>query len=187
VGEALPLAELTISEYLDRTAARTPAPGGGAAAAIAAATAAALVQMAAAFAPDDEIANRAEGLRARLLELADDDLVAYEPVLEALRRDRSDPERPGALAAALSAAAEPPLAIAAAAAEVAELGGDVMPQNQHLSGDATAAVMIATGAVHSAVRLVELNLANVPADPRLVQAEQLDGRAVEARARVESP
>jgi hypothetical protein len=62
-----------------------------------------------------------------------------------------------------------------------------MPQNQHLSGDATAAVMIATGAVHSAVRLVELNLANVPADPRLVQAEQLDGRAVEARARVESP
>jgi formiminotetrahydrofolate cyclodeaminase len=156
-----PLAALTISEYLDQTGARTPAPGGGAAAAIAGATAAALVQMAAEFAPDAAIAERAEALRTRLLELADEDLFAYRPVLEALRRPREDPERPAALAAALTAASQPPLAIANAAADVAELAAAVAPKNEHLTGDANVAALLAAASAQAATRLVELNLAGV--------------------------
>jgi formiminotetrahydrofolate cyclodeaminase len=153
------LADLTLSSYLEQTAARTPAPGGGAAAAVAGAIAAALVHMSAEFSSDDDTAASADSLRIRLLELADEDAVAYRPVLEALRRDRSDPERPAALAAALTAAAEPPLAIAQAAAEVAELAALVAPKNEHLTGDANAAAMLAEAAAQAASRLVEINLA----------------------------
>jgi formiminotetrahydrofolate cyclodeaminase len=158
-----PLAELTISEYLDQTAARTPAPGGGAAAAIAGATAAALVQMAAEFAPDEAIAEKAEALRTRLLELADEDLFAYRPVLEALRRPRDDPERSVSLAGALSAASQPPLAIADAAADVAELAAAIAPTNEHLTGDANVAALLAAASAQAATRLVELNLAGAAA------------------------
>jgi 2-polyprenyl-6-methoxyphenol hydroxylase-like FAD-dependent oxidoreductase len=71
-----------------------PAPGGGSSAACACAIAASLVEMAAAFSPEyEETARRAAGLRARALELAEIELHAYEPVLEALRLPRDDPER----------------------------------------------------------------------------------------------
>jgi formiminotetrahydrofolate cyclodeaminase len=146
------LTELTLNDYLAKTAARTPAPGGGAAAAITGATAAALTEMAAAFAPDEKIAARAGELRARLLALADEDLSAYEPVLEALRGDRTT------LPGALSAAAEPPRAISEAAAEVAALAREIGPRNPGLVGDADAAVALAEAAARAADRLVELNL-----------------------------
>ena len=184
-------ADETLSELLEQLAARTPAPGGGAGAAIAGATAAALAEMAAAFAaarpggdPNMENArNRAALLRARLLELADEDARSYQPVLDALARARADPDRAGALEAALSDAADPPLKIAIAAAEVAELAAAAAtaPGNEHLLGDATAAATIADAATQAAARLVALNLARVPDDLRLKQADELVQRAGEAR------
>jgi formiminotetrahydrofolate cyclodeaminase len=186
------LADATVAGLLEQLAARTPAPGGGAAAALAGATAAALTEMAAAFAlaradADGErmgaVAHRAGELRARLLELADADDRAYQPVLDALALQREDRRRPAALTAALSAAAEVPLEIASAAAEVAELAAASAqaPGNEQLLGDAGAGAIIAEAATRAAAMLVELNLARSPEDPRLGRAAALVQRAAEPR------
>jgi formiminotetrahydrofolate cyclodeaminase len=180
------LADERFTELLESVAERTPAPGGGAAAALAGAIAAALTQMAAAFAatrkpaaPDgnaERIAERAAVLRSRLLALADEDAAVYYAVLEA--RDPDERKR------ALSAAADPPLQIATAAAEIAELGSAiaVAPGNDQLLGDATTAVALAEAAAQAAARLVRLNLARHPDDLRLSEVRELTARAGQARA-----
>jgi formiminotetrahydrofolate cyclodeaminase len=189
------LADAQLAELLQRIADRTPAPGGGAGAAIGGALAAALVEMAAAFAScrpgaEDNIANarnRATILRARLLALADEDARAYQPVIDALALPHADPHRTEAIAAALSAAAEPPLQIATAAAEVTELAvaAATAPGNEHLLGDATTAAVLAEAATKAATRLVELNLGRSPDDVRRTEAHELAQRAAASRAYVE--
>jgi formiminotetrahydrofolate cyclodeaminase len=162
----------SLGELLDDLAAQTPAPGGGSAAAWATALAAALVEMAAAFA--GESPERARELRARALELAEQELTAYGPVLEAVRLPKDNPERTDRLAAALSAAAESPLEISRVAAEVAELGEELAADgNVTLKGDANAGAELARAAARAAARLVEINLAASPDDPRLPEARQL--------------
>jgi methenyltetrahydrofolate cyclohydrolase len=130
--------ERPFRELLDEVAARTPAPGGGASAACACALAAALVEMAATFSPrHGDMAHRARELRTRSLELAEDELRAYEPVLDAIRLPSEDPTRTERIRAAQVEASKPPLAIARVAAEVAELGSHVARTgNQNLAGDA---------------------------------------------------
>ena len=77
------LADRSVRELLDAVGARTPAPGGGTAAALAGALGAGLVEMAARFTPGREhIVSEASALRARLLEMGERELGAYEPVLE---------------------------------------------------------------------------------------------------------
>jgi formiminotetrahydrofolate cyclodeaminase len=177
------LADRTFAELVDLLAAREPTPGGGSAAALTGALAAALAEMAAAFAELVDSRDRATRLRARMLELAEADTRSYGPVLLALRLERSDPERDARLREALSTAAEVPLAIAAATAELGELAATVAPaSNPHLLGDVTAAAILAEAAAHAAARLVELNLAGSPADPRLREVEAFAERASAARA-----
>jgi formiminotetrahydrofolate cyclodeaminase len=169
---------MTLEGFLGAVADRTPAPGGGAGAAVGCALAAALAEMAARFAALDDAAAQAAGLRARALTLADEDLTAYLPVLAALRRPADDPGRAAALGAASSAAAEVPLAIAEAAGEVAALARDVAAAGKPgLRGDALAGADIAAGAARAAARLVEINLADTPDDPRLARARAAVERA----------
>lgn len=169
------LTELPLRELLERLAAATPAPGGGSAAAITCAVAAALAEMAAALSPLPEAAAdraRAAVLRERALELAEEDLVSYPPVLEALRRPRDDPERPAAVRAALSAASEVPMGVTRAAGEVAELAGRLTEgAGRHLTGDAATATALAEAACAAAAVLLELNLKGF-ADERPGQAAQ---------------
>lgn len=156
-----------LNELLDELAAKTPAPGGGTAAGWALALAAGLVAMAAAFAGAEPIRARASELRALALELADEELHAYEPVLEAQRSG-------GDVAAALSAAAESPLAIARAGAELAELGAEVARTGKaSLRGDALTGMLLAEAACRAAATLAEINLAGQPDDPRLAEAVAL--------------
>jgi methenyltetrahydrofolate cyclohydrolase len=170
------LSTLPLAELLERVAARTPAPGGGSSAAVTCALAAALVEMAAGFETGADAGERAAAaarVRARALELADQDLTSYQPVLEALRRPADDAERPAQLAAALSAAAAVPFGIAQAAGEVAALaraGTDA--SGPHLLGDSATAAVLAAAACRAAALLVELNLHGT-ADPRLAEAEGL--------------
>ena len=180
------LADAQLTELLGQLAARTPAPGGGAALAFAGALAAALTEMAAAFAatrkpaaPDvnaEHIAERAATLRLRLLELADEDAAVFLTVLEATDS--------AARSQAHSAAADPPLEIARAAAEIAELASAiaVAPGNEQLVGDAITAVALGEAATQAAARLVELNLSRQPADLRVSEARELKARAEQARA-----
>ena len=122
--------------------------------------AAALVEMAARFTPDrEEPARRAAELRARALELAEIELHAYEPVLEALRLPRDDPERAVRIEEARAMASESPLAIARVAAELAELAAETARSgNVNLAGDAIAGALLAEAAAQAAGRLVAINL-----------------------------
>jgi formiminotetrahydrofolate cyclodeaminase len=187
----VPLADRPFKELLDQIAAQEPAPGGGSAAALTGATAAALLEMAAAFdlargGPSEkrvkEMRKRGLALRNRLLELADADTRSYQSVLDAMTLDPG-PKRKRALRAALSSAADTPFAIACAAAEVAELAAQAAQAgNAYLVGDATAAAVLAEAATRAAARLVEINLASSPNDPRHAEAADHAHRAWTARA-----
>jgi methenyltetrahydrofolate cyclohydrolase len=177
-------------------AAATPAPGGGCAAAWTCALAASLVQMTATFTirrPEHhdlhqrmaEIEARAGALRGRATELGEQELHAYEPVLAALRLPQEDPRRARAIEAALSEAAETPLALTRVGTEVAALALEaVRTGTTHLRGDAIAGVLLAEGACQAAARLVALNLAGHPGDERLAELTQLTERAAAIRAAV---
>lgn len=185
------LANRPFNELLDSLAAETPSPGGGAGAAWACALAATLVEMSAAFTRHErltQVTDRAHELRAVALELAERDLEAYAPVLEALCLATGDTNRDDQLAAALSAAAEPPLAVAEAAAELAALAAVLARTgNPNLRGDAITGATLAEAACRAAVSLVEINLVNQPKDPRLERASELAARAADARAQALGP
>jgi methenyltetrahydrofolate cyclohydrolase len=166
------LADLPVGEFLERVAARQPAPGGGTTAAVTAALGAALVAMAARFSGGElaDVVARADDLRERACALADADLSAYPAVIEARRLPREDPERPARVRAALRDATEVPVAIVEVAREVGELGARAAREgNANLRGDAVTGLLLADAAARSAARLVGLN----------VEAGDLDGALVD--------
>ena len=168
---------------MDAVAARTPAPGGGSSTAWATALAASLVEMAARFAGDLGLAHRVRELRARALELAEIELHAFEPVLEALRLPRNDPERAGRVDAARTEASQSPLEVAQLAAEVAEMAAEITRAgNPNLAGDAIAGAVLAEAAAQGAARLVAINLTD---GPMVSQASEFAGRARAARAQAQ--
>jgi formiminotetrahydrofolate cyclodeaminase len=179
------LADRSVRELLDAVGARTPAPGGGSAAALSGALAAGLVEMSARFAVErSDVADEAAELREQLVELGERELHAYLPVLDALGLEAGDPERAGRLRAALSDAADSPLAIARAAQSVAALGAEMAATgNAHLTGDAITGAVLAEAACVAAARLTQINLARVPSDPRLDEAAELTRQASAARAK----
>ena len=140
------LNELRVGELLAALGERTPTPASGAATALTGALAAALAELAARFAGDDAAVARALVLGARLVELADEDAVAYE----AFMADRNDETRARIIAV--------PEEIAAHADEVAALAESVRAQlTSSVAGDAEAAVELARTAARVARRLAELN------------------------------
>lgn len=165
------LADLPLRDLLARVADGTPAPGGGSVCAVGCSLAASLVEMAATFTlARSELADRhdrmrevqarAAELRHEALGLAERDLGAYAPVLEALALPVASPERAARLQAAQLGAAEPPRALARLGAELAGLGAELAcGGNPNLVGDAVTAVLLAEAACRAAAGLVELNLA----------------------------
>jgi formiminotetrahydrofolate cyclodeaminase len=181
-----PLADLPLSQVLDRLAEKTPAPGAGSTSALVCALAAALLEMAAAFdsSPMGSACGvRAGALRDRALELVERERESYAPVLEALRLPASDPERATRLATALAGASAAPLAIASVGAQLAGIAAETVDGvSAHLVGEAVVASELAEGACRAAARLVEINLAGAPTDPRLTEVAGLVRTAAEARA-----
>jgi methenyltetrahydrofolate cyclohydrolase len=187
------LADRPLRELLDDVAAPSPAPGGGSSAAVACALAAGLVEMTVAVTrgrEDDagdaprwaQLAERAAALRAQAAALAECELTAYAPVIEALRLPAADAGRAERIDAALSDAAESPLAIAAAAADVAELALEAARDGTvQLEGDARAGVLLADGACQAAAGLAAINLSRRPRDPRHGELAALTARAAQAR------
>jgi methenyltetrahydrofolate cyclohydrolase len=188
------IAQRRLGELLEEVAAATPAPGGGTSAAVTCALAAGLLEMTGRFgvrrAPAGstrtatlaEVAAQAAVLRAESLELAERELSAYGPVLEALKLPATEPGRQSRLTAALSTAADPPLALANVAAELADLAlGALRAGVGHLRGDALTGLLLAEAACQTATRLVDINLGGRPEDPRRNQARSARERASAAR------
>lgn len=191
---AVPLArEGPLDRFLDELEAPAPSPCGGTAAAAAAAMSAALVTMVARGSPGwadgAGIASQARALRSRLTTLGDDDAAAFEHVMVTMRKRAGTPEqRDHALGEALVHAAEVPLQIAEAAADVAELAALAATEGSpRLQPDATAATTLAEAAVRAATHLVEINLATVPGDQHSRRAEMLAAAAAAARKRALGP
>ncbi len=174
-------ADVELLRLLDEIAAETPAPGGGSVAAFVVAMAASLVAMAGRFSKRHwdgagDTVGRAEQLRAHVTPLAHADALAYEEVLTAMRLPKDlEPEvRNRAIGNALSRAADIPLLIAEAAADVAELGALVaLRGNPNLRADAAAATLFAESAARASANLVAVNLSMTADDPRLTRARQL--------------
>ena len=164
-----------VERFLDRIASAEPAPAGGTVAAVAVAMAAGLVAMAARLAHEwpkaGDVVERAEALRSRMATLALADEDAYAKGMEALRLPPASPSRDAEVAAALSGAADVPLAIAEAAAEVAVLAALVAQEgNDRLRGDAVVAAELAGAGARGAAELVAINLAGLD-DPRVRRAK----------------
>lgn len=157
-------------------------PASGSASAAAAALAAALVAKVAQAAGDAGAAAQAELLAARLTELTAEDADAYAAAMSALARSGGESEQSDfLLGRTLRRAADVPLRIAEAAADVASLaaslGGAVPPD---LHADAVGAAMLAEGVARAAAHLVEVNLAARPGDEREKRARGAVGDAAAA-------
>jgi formiminotetrahydrofolate cyclodeaminase len=151
-------------EWLDAIAAQDEPAAAGVACALTCATAAALVELTAGLAADRleregsgsadrmrALGARAAELRAKALALADEDVAAYGRVRES---------EPDARPAALALAAEPPLAIAECATELAAAAAEVERAGSWpFTPDAVVAGKLAASAASGASRLAAANLA----------------------------
>jgi len=185
------LTGLPLPALLEELAAPREVPGAGSALAAALAAAAAVVQMAARLSPESwadaaGVAAQAEALRERAVQLVDEDAEAYRQALEARAAadEKSRPEqRDWALGQVTAAAAEPPLALARLAADLAELcaaaGGRVEPR---VHADVAAAAVLAAAVARGSRALVATNLTALAGDARVEEADQLVS-AAEAAAR----
>lgn len=179
-----------IGRFLDELEAPAPSASGGTAAAIVAAMSAAIVVMVGRGSPDWEdgpgVAAQARALRTRLVDLGAEDAEVYAGVLEVMRESEgaSSEQRDFQLGRKLIAAAEVPLRIAEAAADVSELAALAASEGKAaLRPDAAAAATLAEAAVRASAHLVDINLATVPGDSRSDQAAALSAAAEAARAR----
>jgi formiminotetrahydrofolate cyclodeaminase len=176
------LTGLPLPALLEELAAPREVPGAGSALAVALATAAAIVQMAARLSPESwadaaGVAAQAEALRERAAKLVDEDAEAYRHALEAraVADKAAKPEqRDWTLGRTIAAAAEPPLALARLAADLAELcaaaGARVEPR---VHADVAAAAALASAVARGARALVATNLTALPGDMRVEEADRL--------------
>ena len=163
-----------IDALLDALASDQPAPGGGSAAALVGAMAAAVCAKVAGFSGDGGSVAQAAALCRRLTGLAEEDARLFSSALSELDRRDDDFK----LGRALEQAADAPLRIAEACADVAALAAALA--NEGLSehqADAKAAAALAAGATRAAAVLVEVNLGVSGADERVELAHRLSSQA----------
>lgn len=192
------LSELNMRELTARLASSEPIPGGGSAAALAGAMGAALVSMVVELTvgrPD--AAEQAETLRdlgegaglrmSALLDLAEEDAIAYAAVVRARRLPKdteADREaRADALRMAMVEAARVPLRTAEVAAEVLALAHAVaLIGNRNAASDAGVAAQLAAASVRGGLLNVRINLPYLSADEPLRTSAPVDAARLERLA-----
>ena len=199
------LADLSIKDYLAKTASGDPVPGGGSSAALNAALAAALTEMVANLtigrrgfeAVDADmraVAAKAAGLRFSLTADVDRDSDSYAQVLKAFQRPKATEAekaaRTEAVQEAFRQAALVPLGVARAAVALMDLGRIVIAKgNPNAASDGAAGVLAARMAARTAVYNVRINLRSIKdetfnaelrreADRLEAEADRLEGEAL---------
>jgi glutamate formiminotransferase/formiminotetrahydrofolate cyclodeaminase len=201
---AAPLASLPVDRLVDEVSSESPAPGGGSVAALAGALGAALAAMVANLTVGkkgyesawDELAalaERAQGLKARLTAAVDADTVAFNGVLEAMRLPKATPDQEAARAAALEQAnqeaARVPLDTARLSLEALELAERVAAiGNRNSATDAGVAALVARAGVEGGALNVLTNLGGITekafANASRAEVTRLSERAREIERRV---
>jgi formiminotetrahydrofolate cyclodeaminase len=192
------LSDLSVRELTARLASGEPIPGGGSAAALAGAMAAALVSMVVELSVGKpgaaghdavlrEAGEAAVQRRTALLDLAEEDAVAYAAVVRARhlpKESEADREaRARALRTAMVEAARVPLRTAEVAAEVLELAHTIAPiGNRNAASDAGVAARLAAASVHGALLNVRINLPYLAADEPLRTTAPVDVARLERLA-----
>jgi methenyltetrahydrofolate cyclohydrolase len=166
----------TIGIFLEKLAAKTPAPGGGAVAALHAAEAAALLAMVARYTTgpryaavaqvSERVIAEADVLRAECTDLIAADAAAFGSVAAAyaLPRDTAEQQaaRSDAIAAALVTATAPPAAVIEAAARLLGLTETLRPSaNRTVIGDLVAVAEAIRAAMATSRVNVATNLAGI--------------------------
>jgi formiminotetrahydrofolate cyclodeaminase len=156
----------TVTDFLDRLAARTPTPAGGSVAALCTAQAAALVAMVARFCDAAPLVEQAGRLVTRAQELAADDERAFGDVAAAWALPRGaayDEQRRAAIGEALLGAAEPQAQVVETAVEVLVLIDRLRPAARAgLLADLVAAGEVARAGAAIARLNVESNVRTLP-------------------------
>lgn len=176
-GEKTLLKNLTIEEYLAKTASGDPVPGGGSAAALNAALAAALMEMVARLTigrknfetAEEEMraaAQKALLLRERMIEEIDRDSEAYAKALAAFQLPKETleqkTERARAIEDALKKAALVPLGVAQTAVSLMEIARTVISLgNPNALSDGAAGLLAARMAARAALFNVRINLGSI--------------------------
>ncbi len=171
------LEDLSIREFLSKTASGSPVPGGGSIAALSAAIAASLSEMVAhltigkkGFEAKEEqmndIVEAAAEYRNKLIKDIDRDADSYNDVLTAFRlpkgNEQEDKIRKQAIQDAFKKASLVPLDVAKNAFKIIELADGVVKHgNKNAVTDGAVAVMMARTAVLSALYNVKINLASI--------------------------
>jgi methenyltetrahydrofolate cyclohydrolase len=157
----------TVTDFLDRLAARTPTPAGGSVAALCTAQAAALVAMVARYCEAPELAERADRLVTQAQQLVTDDERAFGAVADAWAVPRGawsdEEERRTAIGEALLGASEPQAQVVETAIEVLVLIDRLRPAARAgLLSDLVAAGEVARAGSAIARMNVESNLSTLP-------------------------
>ena len=190
------LRNLSIIEFMEKTASDSPVPGGGSVAALAAALAASLTEMVANLTigkkdfedVDREmqaIAKETRKYRDKLVQDIDKDADSYKAVMAAYgmakETDEEKRKRTTAILEALKQAALVPLNVAGDAADLLELAGNVAKKgNKNTITDAAVGVMMARTAVLAALYNVKINL-NFIKDPSFVNSISKEVNALEKK------
>ena len=174
------LANLKITEYLEKAAAGTAVPGGGSVAALNASLAAGLTEMVANLTIGkkgyeavteemNDISGRAAELREKLTAAIDRDAEAYSAVMAAFKLPKAtDPEmelRRQEIQKAFKQAALVPLEVANHAVKVIDLAGRAIDSgNKNAVTDGVVAAMNARTAALAALYNVKINLVSIEDD-----------------------
>jgi formiminotetrahydrofolate cyclodeaminase len=171
------LKDLSIVDYLAKTASGDPVPGGGSSAALNAALAAALTEMVANLtigrknfesvdAEMHAVAEKASALRKKLIHDIDRDSDSYAQVLKAFQMPKATEaekaDRSRAVQEAFKQAALVPLGVARDAVAIMDLARAVISKgNPNAASDGAAGVLAARMAARAAVYNVRINLGSI--------------------------
>lgn len=170
---AVGAASIIPTAFVNAVSEGTSTPGGGAVAALAGSLSAALAEMVArltvskkSYAETHETMNAivaaAGDLRQRLLDAIDEDITAFNMVMDAYRLPKDDPSRAAAIQSGMIRASDVPLSVARMALEAMQLSEKVARQgNKNAVSDAAVAALMGMAAVEGAALNVRVNAVNL--------------------------
>lgn len=191
----MPFAHLSLAEFLDRVAAKTPAPGGGAVASAVGALGAALGQMATNFsigkkafaahqATHEAALKELTTARAVMLQLADEDAEAYGMVSELQKLPEMDRRRQAELPHAIRTAVRVPQMLMAAATNLLRLFETLAPiTSPWLKSDLAAAAILVEAAARAGAWNVRVNAKLLPQDEQPEALAQMQRSLLDATSR----